>query len=164
MGWVKIFQFFMGWVGLDWVTQNGPVDNSGQLCSLLALQPHPTQLQVATAGQTTSVEVTSVAVGVHETPVAVDPVPESAARRRTVSRRRPVVVAVERAEPLIAVVSAESIVAGVTREPAHMHRVVAVFLGHYSERAVLGGVPVAGAVLLQVEPQLVAAVERQLTE
>jgi len=55
------------------------------------------------------------------------------------------------------VVPTERIVVGVTREPAHQQRVV-VCLGQYSERAVLGVVPVAGAILLQVDPQLVAVV------
>ena len=50
-------------------------------------------------------------------------------------------------------VLAERIVDGVTREPVHLQRVV-VRLGQYYERAVLGVVPVAGAILLQVEPQL----------
>ena len=74
----------------------------------------------------------------------------------------PVVVTLDRAE-LLSVVPAERIVAGVTREPVH-HQRVAVCLGQYSEPAVLGVVPVAGAILLQVEPQLVAEIGCQLTE
>ena len=72
-------------------------------------------------------------------------------------------VTIDRGELLTVVEPAERIVAGVTREPAHLQRVV-VRLGQYSERAVLGVVPVAGATLLQVEPQLVAVVGCQLTE
>ena len=56
-----------------------------------------------------------------------------------------VVVTVDRDE-LLTVVLAERICAedaGVTREPAHLQLVV-VCLGQYSERAVLGVVPVAG--------------------
>ena len=60
------------------------------------------------------------------------------------------------------VLTAERIPAGVTREPGHLQLVV-VCLGQYYERAVLGVVPVAGATLLQVEPQLVAVVGCQLT-
>ena len=63
----------------------------------------------------------------------------------------------------VVVLIAERIQADVTREPAHLQRVV-VCLGLYYERAVLGVVPVAGAILLQVEPQLVAVVGCQLTE
>ena len=73
-----------------------------------------------------------------------------------------VVVMIERAE-VLTVEGAERIVAGVTREPAYLQRVV-VCLGQYSEPAVLGVVPVAGAILLQVELQLVAVVGCQLTE
>ena len=123
-------------------------------------QPHPTVPQVDESRQTIPVEATGAAGAVHTTHTATR-VPESAEPRRAVIWP-PVVVTVERRE-LLAVVGAERIVAGVTREPAHMHRVVDC-LGQYSERAVLGVVPVAGATLLQVELQLVAVVGCQLTE
>ena len=58
---------------------------------------------------------------------------------------------------------AEGIV-GVARVPGHRQPVV-VCLRLYSERTVLDEVPVAGvAIGLQVEPQLIATTQRQLTE
>jgi len=91
-------------------------------------------------------------------------VPESAAgARRTVDRRPSVIVTVIRREHHPVAV-AQCIVTGVTRVPGHLQPVV-VDLGQYSERAVLGNVPVVGvATRLQVEPQLEAVVRRQLTE
>ena len=107
------------------------------------------------------VEVTSAAGAVHCTPAAIPP-PKSASDPRCTVVWPPVVVTVDRGE-LLTVVVVERIVAGVTREPFHLQLVV-VCLGQYSERAVLGVVPVAGAILLQVEPQLVAGVGCQPTE
>ena len=133
-------------------------------CSLLALQPHSTQLQVATSRQTIPVETTRAAAGaVHMTIAAMLPPKSDSVRRCTVDERRPVVVTIERAELVTVVVPAERIEADVTREPGHLQQVV-VCLGLYYERSVLGVVPVAGVTLLQVEPQLVAVVGCQLTE
>ena len=57
---------------------------------------------------------------------------------------------------------ADCIIAGVTI-PIHQQPVV-VCLGQYYERTVLGPVPFAGVTWLQVELQLIAAGQRQLTE
>ena len=90
-------------------------------------------------------------------------VPESAAGvRRAVSPRRHVVVTIMRAEHH-AVVPAECIPPGVTPVPGHLQPVV-VCLGPDSERTVLGVVPVAVVARPQVEPQLISAGRRQLTE
>jgi len=75
-----------------------------------------------------------------------------------------IVVAVVRGEhPTVTV--AECIkAASVTRVPSHLQP-VPVCLGLHLERTVLGPVPVVGvATWLQVEPQLIAAGQRQLTE
>ena len=109
------------------------------------------------------VEAQAAADGaVHDTEAAAA-VPESAGvEQRAVFYRRLVVVSILGAEHG-AVVMAECVVAGVTRELSHLQRVV-VCLGQDSERAVLGVVPVVIVTRLQVEPQLIAAVHRQLTE
>ena len=74
-----------------------------------------------------------------------------------------VVVAVIRGEHH-AVVVVKRIPAGVTGVPSHLQRVVGRLCQYY-ERTVLGGVPVAGvATRLQVELQLIAAGQCQLTE
>ena len=132
-------------------------------CSLLALQPHPTRLQEGTSRQITPEEQTSAAGSVQITRAAT-PVPKSASDQCcTVSWWPRVVINVERGELPTVVLEAERIEAGVTREPAYQQQVV-VCLGQYYERAVLGVVPVAGVMWLQVELQLVAVVGCQLTE
>jgi len=90
-------------------------------------------------------------------------VPESAAvGHSAVSCSPPVVVAVIRVEHH-SVALAECIVAGVTRVPSRLQPVI-VCLGQYSERTVLGVVPAAVAERLQVELQLIAAGQCQVTE
>ena len=82
------------------------------------------------------------AIAVHVT-MRASAVPESAAEGTCAVSWCQVVVAVIRAEQQSVVVPAECIVAGVTRVPSHLQLVV-VCLGQYSERTVLGVVPVAG--------------------
>ena len=100
--------------------------------------------------------------GVDFAPAAIL-VPESTGHlHRAVTCWMRVVIAVVCAEHH-AVLVINCIVAGVTRVPSYMQRVV-VCLGQDSERAVLGVVPVAVVPRLQVEPELVAAGQSQLTE
>jgi len=94
-----------------------------------------------TSRQTIPVEPTTTADSVHST-VGAMLVPESAAVVRCTVVWPLVVVTVIGAEHH-AVAVAECITAGVTRVPSHLQRVV-VCLGQYSERTVLGPVPVAG--------------------
>jgi len=131
--------------------------------NLLTLQPHTRRLQCLTSRQTRPVKVPTIIVAdsVHSTLVATV-VPESAAAPRCTVCWPPVVVAVIRGEhPTVMV--AECIIAGVTRVPSHLQR-VAVCLGQYYERTVLGVVPVAVATWLQLKPQLIAVGRCQLTE
>ena len=133
------------------------------MCSLLTLQPHTRWLQVRTSKHIIPAEVKTSAGTVHST-VAAQVVPKSAAEAHcTVSVWPRVIVTVIRAEHHTVLVN-ESVPAGVTREPRHLQPVV-VCLCQYSERTVLGPVPDAGvATWLQVELQLIAAGQRQLTE
>jgi len=134
--------------------------------NLLALQPHSRGLQRGTAWQSFPAEgVRSQAIvadGVHVTLCAAF-VPESAAGDRGAVGRRPaVVVTVVRAEhPTVAV--AERVVARVARVPVHLQPVLGRLFEH-SERAVRRVVPLAGAARLQVELELVAVGQRQVTE
>jgi len=135
--------------------------------NLLTLQPHTRRLQFVASRQTLPAEpvprqpITAVGVDVAVCTVLV---PEPAAgTRRTVDRRPSVMVPVIRREHHPVAVT-QRIVTGVTRVPSHLQPVVGWFC-QYSERAVLGNVPVVGvATRLQVEPQLEAVVRRQLTE
>jgi len=131
----------------------------------MTFQPHDGRLQRLAAGQQVPSEDSATAVRVDVTVRAVL-VPESAAVEHgavalMVAAGPGVVVAVERREHHPVVV-AERVTAGVARVPGHLQPVV-VHLVHHPERAVLGVVPAATS-SLQVEPQLVAAVQRQLTE
>ena len=135
------------------------------VCPLLALKPHTRGLQVPASGQTVPDEAPgsrpSVGNG-HSAPEA-SVVPKSAARnRRAVSWVRVVITVVRREHH--AVVIPSECVGRVSREIRH-HNPVVIGLGQDSECAVLGVVPVAGvATWLQVEPELVAAGQSQLTE
>ena len=131
------------------------------MCSLLTLQPHTSWLQVPTSRQTNPPEVTTASGSVHSTVGAI-PVQESAVVHCTVSWWIQVVVSVMRGEHH-AVLVAECISAGVTRVPSHLQLIV-VPLWQYSERTVLGVVPIAVVTWLQVELQLIAVVYCQLTE
>jgi len=133
------------------------------VCSLLALQPHARRLQELASRQTNPEEGTTTAGSVHCTPVARLVPKSTAVFHCTVYSRPQVVVTVIRAEHH-AVLVAERIVAGVTRVSSHYQLIVGC-LCQYSERTVLGVVPVAEvATWLQVELQLIAVVQCQLTE
>jgi len=134
------------------------------MCSQLTLQPHTRWLQWVTSMHSRPPEVIgTVAWTVHSTVIGATYVPEPTAKIHcTVSWLVQVVVTVVRGEHHAVVIS-EWISTSVTRVPSHLQSVVAC-LGQYCERTVLGVVPVAVATWLQVEPQLVAAVQCQLTE
>ena len=128
-----------------------------------AVQPHARRLQVA--GRTRPPEVRGgwAARAVQRARSAVVPPEPGSLARRAVARPPEVVVAVERAER-DAVVPAERVARVARRQPGHPQRVV-VGVRRHPERAVLGRVPGAGAALLQVDAQLVAAGgRRQLAE
>jgi len=133
------------------------------ICSLLTLQPHTRRLQVVTSSWTSRqiipVEDTAAAGSVHSA-VGAPVVPESTAVIQCAVSWWPPVIGAE----AHTVAVAECIFASVTRVPRHLQSVV-VCLTQYSERTVLGMIPVAGvATWLQVELQLIAVVHCQLTE
>jgi len=131
----------------------------------MALEPHAGRLKRLTPGQQIPSKDSAAAVRIDVAMCAVL-VPESTAIEYgtvalVITAGPGIVVAVERRKhhPIMV---AERIAAGVTRVPSHLQRIV-VHLAHHSERAVLDIVP-ATTSTLKVEPQLVAAVQRQLAE
>ena len=89
-------------------------------------------------------------------------VPESASVVHSAVVALPVVITVTRGEHH-PVAETQRIVTGVATVPRHIQPVVVRLIFH-SERAVLRPVPTISTSLLQLKPQLVAALLRQLTQ
>jgi len=128
--------------------------------NLLALQPHTRGLQPSR--HTIPHEVLATAEDRIHGAVGALSVPESTAAIHRAVGWVEVVVTVVRGEHHTILVD-ECIAASVTRVTSHVQCVVGSMRQYY-ERTVLGIVPFAVATWLQVELQLVRAVECQLTE
>jgi len=128
----------------------------------VAHDPHAGRLQLVASGQSFPGEVTCTTEDRRHFNGGTVLVPESAASYLGAVGTVLIVVTVVGGKHHPVVV-AEAVPTGVTRVTGHVKR-VAGLLCLNDERTVLGVVPAASGARLQVESELVAAVERQLTE